>query len=65
MFASSMPSAWKFCLPRRGNEGITGRTRLVNFIETVLVYKLPQCTREEIQTMIGLTDIDLMQTRFY
>ncbi len=38
---------------------------LVNFIETVLVYKLPQCTREEIQTMIGLTDIDLKQTRFY
>jgi predicted transposase YdaD len=38
---------------------------LVNFIETVLVYKLPHCTREEIQTMIGLTDIDLKQTRFY
>lgn len=29
---------------------------LLNFIETVLVYKLPRSTREEIQAMLGLTD---------
>jgi len=38
---------------------------IINFIETVLVYKLPRSTREELQTMLGLTDIDLKQTRFY
>ena len=38
---------------------------VLNFIETVLVYQLPRRTREEIQTMLGLTDIDLKQTRFY
>ena len=38
---------------------------LINFIETILVYKLPRSTREEIQTMLGITDIDLKQTRFY
>jgi predicted transposase/invertase (TIGR01784 family) len=37
----------------------------LNFIETILVYKLPQLTREEIKEMIGIQDIDLKQTRFY
>ena len=41
------------------------RLDLCNFIETILVYKLPRSTREEIQTMLGITDIDLRQTRFY
>jgi len=36
-----------------------------NFIETILVYKLPLSTREEIQAMLGITDIDLKQARFY
>lgn len=36
-----------------------------DFIETILVYKLPLSTREEIQAMLGITDIDLKQTRFY
>ena len=40
-------------------------TALINFIETILVYKLPRSTREEIQTMLGITDIELKQTRFY
>jgi predicted transposase YdaD len=30
-----------------------------------LVYKLPRLTREEIQQMLGFTDIDIKQTRFY
>jgi predicted transposase/invertase (TIGR01784 family) len=37
----------------------------LELLETVLVYKLPHLTREEILTMFALTDIDLKQTRFY
>jgi predicted transposase YdaD len=29
------------------------------------VYKLPTLSREEIQAMLELTDVDLKQTRFY
>ncbi len=39
-------------------------TDILNFVETVLVYKLPHLTREEIKTMLGL-DTELKQTRFY
>ncbi len=38
---------------------------IVNLVETILVYKLPMLTRERIQAMLELTDIDLKQTRFY
>lgn len=38
---------------------------LVNIVETILVYKLPTWSREEIQQMLELTDTDLKQTRFY
>jgi predicted transposase YdaD len=38
---------------------------LVNVVETILVYKLPMLSREEIQQMLELTDTDLKQTRFY
>jgi predicted transposase/invertase (TIGR01784 family) len=37
---------------------------MLEFIETVLVYKLPQLSREEIRAMLGL-DVQLKQTRFY
>jgi predicted transposase/invertase (TIGR01784 family) len=37
----------------------------LDFIETILVYKLPMLTREEIRQMIGIQDIELKQTRFY
>jgi predicted transposase YdaD len=37
----------------------------LDLIETILIYKLPHLTREEIQHMIGIKDIDLKQTRFY
>jgi predicted transposase YdaD len=40
-------------------------TLILDLIETILVYKLPTFTRKEIQTMLGLTDHDLKQTRFY
>lgn len=37
----------------------------LDFIETILVYKLPHLSREEIKQMIGIQDIELKQTRFY
>ncbi len=40
-------------------------TAIVNVVETILVYKLPTLSREEIQAMLDLTDVDLKQTRFY
>jgi predicted transposase/invertase (TIGR01784 family) len=39
--------------------------QLFDLIETIIVYKLPRLSREEIQQMLGLTDIDLRQTQFY
>ncbi|EDZ95030.1 conserved hypothetical protein [Limnospira maxima CS-328] len=36
---------------------------IIDIIETIVVYKLPQISREEIAQMLGLTD--LKQTRFY
>jgi predicted transposase/invertase (TIGR01784 family) len=40
-------------------------TAIVNLIEAILVYKLPTLSREEIQIMLELTDVELKQTRFY
>jgi len=37
----------------------------LEWVETILVYKLPQLTREEIQQMLGYKDISLKETRFY
>ena len=37
----------------------------LELLETVLVYKLPTFTREEIQKMFGLNDVDFKTTRFY
>lgn len=41
------------------------RFALLDLIETILVYKFPTLTREEIKTMLHLPDTDLKQTRFY
>ena len=38
---------------------------MLEFIETVLVYKLPHLSREEIRIMLALNDVQLKQTRFY
>jgi predicted transposase/invertase (TIGR01784 family) len=38
---------------------------MLEFIETVLVYKLPNLSREEIRIMLALQDVQLKQTRFY
>ena len=37
----------------------------LEWVETILVYKLPRLSREEIQQMLGYNDIELKQTRFY
>ncbi len=37
----------------------------LDLIETILVYRLPKLTRQEIQTMLGFTHADLKQSRFY
>ena len=37
----------------------------LEWVETILVYKLPKLSREEIQKMLGYNDIELKQTRFY
>jgi len=37
----------------------------LEFIETILVYKLPRLGREELRKMLGFKDVDLKQTKFY
>jgi len=36
-----------------------------DLLETILVYKLPKFTREEIKKMLGFNDVELKKTRFY
>jgi predicted transposase YdaD len=43
-------------------DAITQR-ELIQLIETIIVYKFPQKSREEIEQMLGLSD--LKQTRVY
>jgi predicted transposase YdaD len=38
---------------------------LLDWVETILVYKLLRLSREEMQTMLGSSDVELKQTRFY
>lgn len=38
---------------------------MLEFIETVLIYKLPELSREEIRIMLALNDVQLKHTRFY
>ena len=37
----------------------------LDLIETIVVYKLPRLSREEIQRMLHLPEVELKQTRFY
>ena len=37
----------------------------LDFIEKILVYKLPHLSREEIKKMLALNEVELRQTRFY
>jgi len=45
-------------------QGISQR-QILELVETIIVYKLPRLSREEIQQMLGFSDIDVKQTRFY
>ena len=45
-------------------QGISQR-QILELVETIIVYKLPNLSREEIQQMLGFSDIDVKQTRFY
>ena len=38
---------------------------ILDLIETIIVYKLPQLGRTQVQQMLGLTEIDIKQTKFY
>lgn len=38
---------------------------VLDLIETILVYRLPKLTRQEIQAMLGFTHADLKKSRFY
>jgi len=38
---------------------------LVDWVETLLVYKLPHLSREEIRKMLEIFNVELKQTRFY
>ena len=38
---------------------------LVDWVETLLVYKLPRLSREEIRNMLNVLNVELQQTRFY
>lgn len=38
---------------------------ILDLVETILVYKFPQCSREEIRTMLHLPETNLKQTQFY
>ena len=45
--------------------GTAAWAELVDLVETLLVYRLPKLSREEIRAMLNLVDVDLKQTRFY
>jgi predicted transposase/invertase (TIGR01784 family) len=46
------------------DSGLTG-VALVDWVETLLVYKLPRLSREEIRKMLDIFNVELKQTRFY
>jgi len=45
-------------------DALTGVT-LADWVETLLVYKLPRLSREEIRKMLDIFNVELKQTRFY
>ncbi|SJM89265.1 Rpn family recombination-promoting nuclease/putative transposase [Crenothrix polyspora] len=44
---------------------VDNKAQILEIIETILVYKFPKLSREEIQKMLGYNDISLKETRFY
>jgi len=41
------------------------RAWILNWVETILVYKLPTLSREEIKMVLDLQEVDLKRSRFY
>ena len=56
-----LPSLWEK-LPRQISDPVQER-EIFNFIETILLYKFPRFSREEIEDMFGLSD--LRETEVY
>jgi len=50
---------------REGAIDTVVQAAIVNLVEAIIVAKLPLLSREVIQKMLDLTDVDLKQTRFY
>ena len=50
--------------PARMPEALPLR-EVLDLVETILVYKLPELSREEIRIMLHLPDVELQETRFY
>jgi predicted transposase/invertase (TIGR01784 family) len=48
-----------------GNLIVDNKNQILELIETILIYKFPEFSREEVQKMLGYNDISLKQTRFY
>jgi predicted transposase/invertase (TIGR01784 family) len=46
-------------------DSVPQRPALVNWVETLLVYKLPRLSREEIRKMLNTLNVELKETRFY
>jgi len=44
---------------------VGNKAQILEIIETILVYKFPKLSCEEIQKMLGYNDISLKETRFY
>jgi len=48
-----------------GELAVDNKAQILEIIETILVYKIPKLSREEIQKMLGYNDISLKETQFY
>jgi predicted transposase/invertase (TIGR01784 family) len=46
-------------------DGVPDGPALVEWVETLLVYKLPRLSREEIRKMLNVLNVELKETRFY
>ena len=44
---------------------VDNKVEILELVETILVYKFPKLSREEVQKMLGYNDISLKQTQFY
>ena len=50
---------------RERSTDVQWKHRMLDLIETIMVYKLPQLDRGEIQKMLNINDVELKKTRFY